>query len=106
MKTDERLSFDDKLVHIQQKHDVTATLKRAEMMRHAHEAGHMGALPKGSIPLGTVPAVMLREWANEAGVRMDDPKAMHELLTKKLMDSQFAGFRSSSEQFGGAKLWL
>jgi hypothetical protein len=93
MKLGERISFDDKLLHIQQRHDVSATLKRAEMMRHAHEQGHHGQIPKDWVPVGVVPAVMQRVWAQEAGVRMDDPEAMQELLKKKLMNGEFGKFR-------------
>lgn len=93
MKKSESISFDDKLIHIQQKHDVTATLKRAEMMRHAYEAGHRGNIPADWVPVGIVPGVMQRVWADEAGVRMDDVDAMTELLNKKLLDGEFRAFQ-------------
>lgn len=106
MKLTEKYSFEDRMLHITQKHDVSAALKRAEMMRHAHEQGHQNALPPGSVPVGTVPAVMLRVWAQEAGVRMDDAPAMEELLTKKLNSGEFGKFRASDEPFGETKLWI
>lgn len=93
MKLSERINIDDTSAHILQTHDVTASLKLAEKMRHAREAGHTGSIPKDWVPVGVVPAVMARVWAQEAGVRMDDADAMNELLNKKLMDGDFGKFR-------------
>lgn len=97
MKLNEKVSLDDKLLHVQQTHDVRATLKRAEMMRHAHEAGQTGGIPADWVPLGVVPGIMQRIWAEEAGVRMDDSEAMDEVLNKKLMSGEFAKFRVSDK---------
>ena len=93
MKLNERINLDDNTAHVMQTHDVTSTLKLAEKMRHAREAGHHGNIPKDWVPVGVVPAVMVRQWAQEAGVRMDDSDAMNELLNKKLMDGAFGKFR-------------
>lgn len=89
MKTNERVTAEDHLLVVQQRHDVTNALKRAEMMRHAHEIGHSGAIPKDWEPIGVVPAIMKRLWAQEAGVRMDDAEAMEEVLMKRLLDGEF-----------------
>lgn len=80
------------MLHITQKHDVAATLKRAELMRHAHEQG-VSNVPKDWVPLGIVPGVMLRDWADRAGVRMDDTHAMYELLERKLTGNEFCKLR-------------
>ena len=93
MKISERTVAEDRLLHIVQKHDVSATLKRAEMMRHAQQAGVHGSITADWIPVGVVPAVMQRVWANEAGVAMDDREAMEEVFERKLMIGEFSKFR-------------
>ena len=93
MKISERTVAEDRLLHIVQKHDVSATLKRAEMMRHAQHAGVHGSIPADWIPVVVVPAVMQRVWANEAGVAMDYREAMEEVFERKLMSGEFSKFR-------------
>jgi hypothetical protein len=93
MKISERTVAEDRLLHIVQKHDVSATLKRAEMMRQAQQAGVHGSIPADWIPVGVVPAVMQRVWATEAGVSMDDREAMEEVFKRKLMSGEFSKFR-------------
>lgn len=92
MKLSERLDIDDHMVHITQKHDVAATLKRAEMMRQARDAGHYGSIPKDWKPIATVPAVMVRDWVNQAGLQMHDTEAVQDLLEKKLASGEFSRF--------------
>ena len=99
MKRAERLDIEDKLLHITQKHDVTATLKRAELMRQAQDAGVQGSIPADWKAIGTVPGVLVRAWANEAGVRMDDGDAMRDLINKKLMSGEFSKLRVTPGKF-------
>ena len=99
MKKFERVDAEDKMLHISQKHDVTATLKRAELMRQAREAGVNGHIPDDWKPIGTVPGVLVRAWANEAGVKMDDTEAMRELINKKLMSGEFSKLRVTEGKF-------
>jgi hypothetical protein len=99
MKTSERFDYEDHQIHITQKHDVTQTLKRAQMMRDADAAGHTGAIPADWKPIGTVPAIMLRKWCDEAGVRMDDRRAVEEVINKKLMSNEFSKFRVQEGKF-------
>lgn len=93
MKLTEQTFAEDRLLHVVQRHDVSATLKRAELMRHAQQAGVHGSIPADWIPVGVVPAVMQRVWATEAGVSMDDREAMDEVFERKLMSGEFAKFR-------------
>lgn len=99
MKVSEQYSAEDRMLYVAQKHDVTQVLKRAEMMRHAREAGVTGAIPADWVPVGVVPAVMQRVWANEAGVSMDDHEALEEVLTRKLLDGDFGKFRVDERKF-------
>lgn len=99
MKRSERLDTEDKLLHISQKHDVTETLRRAELMRQARDAGVQGHIPADWKPIGTVPGVLVRAWANEAGVRMDDTEAMRDLINKKLMSGEFSKLRVTEGKF-------
>lgn len=99
MKQSERLDAEDRFLHVSQKHDVSATLKRAEMMRHARDAGVNGHIPADWKPIATVPGVLVRAWANEAGVRMDDADAMRDVINKKLMSGEFTKLRVADGKF-------
>lgn len=97
MKIAERMTLDGGRLYVEQRHNLNASLAMAERMRHAHEAGHTGTIPKDWVPLGVVPGVLVRAWADEAGVRMDDSDAMNELLNRKLLSGEFSKFRVSEK---------
>lgn len=99
MRISEKVTAEDRLVYVEQKHDVTETLRMAELMRQARDAQIQQAIPSDWVPLGVIPGVMARDWANAAGVKMHDHEAMDELLKRKLLDGEFSKFRVSEKRW-------
>ena len=48
--------------------------------------------------VGTVPLIVLKEWAKEAGVKWDDP-AFKDVIRRKLLDGNFSRFRVKQGRF-------
>lgn len=48
--------------------------------------------------VGTVPLIVLKEWAKEAGVKWDDP-AFKDVIRRKLLDGDFSKFRVKEGRF-------
>lgn len=99
MKISEKVTAENRLLYVEQKHDVAETLRMAALIRQAREANVRQAIQNDWIPLGVVPGVMARDWANEAGVRMDDHEAMQDVLKRKLLDGQFSKLRISDKRW-------
>lgn len=88
MKISERVLDDDGKLIIHETHDVQSTLDRAAALRSAGIQGFSENRLVGSVPL-----VLLKEWAKEAGIKWDDREAMSDLLRRKLMDGEFSKLR-------------
>lgn len=48
--------------------------------------------------VGTVPLIVLKEWAKEAGVKWDD-LAFKDVIRRKLLDGDFSRFRVKQGRF-------
>lgn len=88
MDIGERFEVDgDKLVHIRT-HDFEPALEQAAALRSAGMTGF-----SENWLVGTIPAALLAQWVQEAGVTMDDTGAVQEILHRKLLDGEFSKFR-------------
>lgn len=74
---------------VQETHDFTPTLEAASAIRSMNPDGRMGE----SRHVGRIPGKLFYEWLKETGVSPTDTNAANEVLRKKMMDSEFAGFR-------------
>lgn len=88
MKIRERVFDDDGRLVIQQTHDASRTMHKARMLRDSGRT-----LMSDSVCLGTVPGALVAVWAKEAGIAWNDTEALEDLVTRKLMDGEFAKFR-------------
>lgn len=88
MKISERVTDDDGKLIIHETHDVQPVLDRAAALRSAGIQGF-----SDNRLVGTVPLVLLKEWAKEAGIKWDDREAMSDLLRRKLMSGEFSKLR-------------
>lgn len=88
MKINEAVTEDDGKIIVKETHDVQSALDRAAALRSAGINGF-----SENRLVGTVPLVLLKEWAKEAGVKWDDREAMSELLKRKMLSGEFSKLR-------------
>lgn len=74
---------------VQQTHDWNPTLQAVEGLREVTDGGKAGE----SRLVGRIPGKLFYEWLKEAGVNPTDTKAAEEVIKRKMMDSEFSGFR-------------
>ena len=88
MKIREQVTVEHDHLVIKETHDAQATLDHAAALRGS------GMTSFGeSRCVGLVPMVLWREWAKDAGVRLEDTHAMKEVIRRKLLDGSFGRLR-------------
>ena len=88
MKLNEQIFDEDGKLIVKETHDVQAVLDRNAAMR---SRGFIGFSEHRFV--GSVPMVLIKEWAKEAGVKWDDRVAMAEVIDRKLKSGEFAKLR-------------
>jgi hypothetical protein len=82
----------DGKVGIENLQDITDVI---EGNKRAQNAGNNGWTPSRDMKhVATIPNIVLMQWANEAGVKFNDSKAMQEIIKKKMNDPDFRLFRT------------
>lgn len=87
-KIAEQVFANDGKIIIQETHDFTPVLERAESLRSAG----LGDLGESKL-IGMVPMKLWHEWAKKWGVNPGDNAAMREVVKKELADSDNSKFR-------------
>lgn len=76
----------DRIVH-HRTEDVEPMIDRARMLREAPQMPLSDSWLVGSVPL-----IVINQWAKEAGLKWDDP-ALKDVIKRKLLSGEFSKFR-------------
>ena len=94
MKINETVTAEDGQLRVVQTHDVSASLRRSEIMR-ANGLGRFGEMEA----IGSIPMVLANEWLREAGLTWDSPREdLRRLFVRKLVDGDFAKLRTTDRR--------
>lgn len=88
MAVRENVRFEGDQMVIHKRHDATALLHQARVLRDA------GAGQKGDNKLvGRIPTALIVKWCKEAGVKWSDVQARQEVVRRKILSGDFDKFR-------------
>lgn len=84
---DRMFEQDGKIIH-HRVHDVNPVLKRAELLRSSGVDGF-----SDNKLVATIPAHMITQWTNEAGLSHSDTDAIREVVKRKILSGEVSKLR-------------